>query len=135
MSEAVDAVPAGSAPAGSGSPIGSLPGLPGGAPGAGVSGVVSSLLGPAVQALGQIGQGTSGAVGGTPVAAGPVSPKASVEPDGEAARLAEADRKVAPVEEAGAGGHGTRAPIHVEIELDPQQLNGPVHMTLDPKTQ
>lgn len=98
-------------------------GLPGGASGGAGSGIVSSLLGPAAQALGQIGQGTPAA--GQPGAAASVPVRAGQPDPG-------ADEPHA-VDEAEPGGSASRAPIHVEIDLDPTQLSEPVHLTFDPK--
>lgn len=84
---------------------------------------MSSLLGPAAQALGQIGQGTPAA--GQPGAAASVPVRAGQPDPG-------ADEPHA-VDEAEPGGSASRAPIHVEIDLDPTQLSEPVHLTFDPK--
>jgi hypothetical protein len=105
---------------------------------------LGSLLGPAAQAatqaLGQTGQGippvpaASGAAPGQGAAPG-TRPATLVSGDqpAEAAKddAPPDDQKVA--EGAGPGGQGTRAPIHVEIELDPNQVTEPVHVVLDPK--
>ncbi|MCB0932151.1 MAG: hypothetical protein KDB71_09665 [Mycobacterium sp.] len=151
--------PASGAPASgaSAAPLGSLPGLPGGIPGGaaggGGPGLLSSLLGPAAQALSPIGQGNAAsgaqplgsgaggapgsALGQAPVAAGP-RPAESVagaeptdtEQDGPARSAGDTEVTEA---KAGPGGQGPRAPIHLELELDPEQLSEPVRLTLDPK--
>jgi hypothetical protein len=142
--------------AGAGAPSGGLPGLPGAVPGGGGSGVLASMLGPATQAatqaLGQAGQGA------TPAPAGAQSPPPAAVPGGTSgqgatpgtrpAALGPEQKPIGAVSEpepepdpedhavadgAGPVGPGARAPIHVEIELDPNQLTAPVHVVLDPK--
>lgn len=160
---AAPAASAAPSPMASGLP-GGLPGLPGGgAPGGAGTGLLGALAGPAAQALGQIGQGRQGgAAAGTPGAA-PVGPGVpGVQPattaaerqpedeDGvidptdptavEAAKIDEAANEDGVDDTAGAGAgaaagaDGPRAPIHVEIELDPDQVSGPVHVVLDPNS-
>lgn len=141
LAAAPASIPVAPAAAGAGAPSG---GLPGGAPGGGGPGLLGAMLGPATQAatqaLGQAGQGTlpvpaaSGAAPGPGTAPG-TRPAALVSGD----QPAEAAKDDAPPDDqkaadgAGPGGQGTRAPIHVEIELDPNQVTEPVHVVLDPK--
>lgn len=110
------------------------------------------MLGPAAQAatqaLGQTGQGTPTAPAAgqsQPPAGVPAGAQRQVPPAGPAELASDkrrddaanddappsADQKA--VAGAGPAGQETRAPIHVEIELDPSQLTAPVHVVLDPK--
>ena len=118
--------------------------------------MLASMLGPATQAatqaLGQAGQGA------TPAPAGAQSPPPAAVPGGTSgqgatpgtrpAALGPEQKPIGAVSEpepepdpedhavadgAGPVGPGARAPIHVEIELDPNQLTAPVHVVLDPK--
>lgn len=151
--------PASGAPASGASAThgGGLPGLPGGLPGGvaggGGPGLVSSLLGRAAQALSPIGQGNPASLaqplglgaGGAPGSAlGQVPLTTGLRPGEFIADedLADAEQDDpakaagnAEVAETGVvpGGQGPRAPIHVELELDPEQLSEPVRLTLDPK--
>ena len=130
-------------------PGGGVPSLPGGgAPGGAGSGLLGALAGPAAQALGQLGQGgaapqpgaASGVPGGAPSQvpgvrpAGPSDNQERADPEKAATESADAAESAhGPATGAAAGSQGSRAPIHLEIELDPEQLNDPVHLTLDPK--
>lgn len=78
---------------------------------------------PAPEGQGAEGRGTEGqGAEGQGAGAGqqdPAKPSRDAEPDGAAG--------------AGPDERGTRAPIHLELDLDPEQLSDPVRLIVDPK--
>jgi hypothetical protein len=153
---------AGGVPAGSPGPIaapvsGTQAGAPAGAgagsgAGSGMAGMLGSLLGqvaqPASQAgqmAGQVGQqgaqmaqqAAQGSTPGSPQGGQPTSgavdtARRQEEPNEDAQKR---DQPTSPdqVDSAAPAGTGERAPIHLTVEVDPDQVSGPVHVTVDPK--